>query len=102
MVKRGSRIGYLPIAVQDLDDIFDYICQDDPVAASDLLDRLDTTIGELASYPRLGTVPADLRLQQLGYRVLIVDNYLVFYVIVGDNVEIRRIIHGKQRYSFLL
>jgi hypothetical protein len=31
-----------------------------------------------------------------------VGEYVVFYVVLGDVVEIRRIIHGKRRYSFLI
>jgi toxin ParE1/3/4 len=35
--------------------------------------------------------------------MLIVENYLVFYVIMDDEtVEIRRIISGKRDYQFLL
>jgi plasmid stabilization system protein ParE len=31
-----------------------------------------------------------------------VHNYLVFYVVNGNQVEIRRILHGRRRYEFLL
>jgi toxin ParE1/3/4 len=55
----------------------------------------------LASY-FLGSVPKDERLQRLGYRMLIVSKYLVFYVIKGEVVQIRRILHGSRQYQFLL
>ncbi len=102
MAERKYKVVYLPVAVRDLDDIFDYICQDDPEAATGLMDRFDTSIGKLATFPGLGPVPNDQRSQQLGYRVLVIDDHLVFYVIVRDRIEVRRIMHGKQRYSFLL
>jgi toxin ParE1/3/4 len=33
--------------------------------------------------------------------MLVVGNYVVFYVVFGGVVEIRRILHGKRRYDFL-
>jgi plasmid stabilization system protein ParE len=47
-------------------------------------------------------VPKDDRLKKLGYRMLIVGKYLVFYVVKANTVQIRRIIHGARQYSFLL
>ena len=45
----------------------------------------------------------DRRLTRQGYRILIVDSYLVFYVFLNNEmVEIRRIISGKRDYKFLL
>ena len=37
-----------------------------------------------------------------GYRYLIVGNYLVFYVIVGSVVQIRRILYARRDYKQLL
>jgi len=51
-------------------------------------------------FPRLGTLPKDERLHMLGYRMLVIGNYLAFYVIRDNIIEIRRIIHGSRKYSF--
>jgi len=53
-------------------------------------------------FPECSAIPKDERLQKQGYRMLIIGNYLVFYVIEEGVVEIRRIIHGSRKYSFLL
>jgi plasmid stabilization system protein ParE len=37
-----------------------------------------------------------------GYRMLVIGNYLAFYVIRGNIIEIRRVIHGSRKYSFLM
>ncbi len=95
-------IEYLPAAQADLEEIFAYILNDDPAAAAKFVDRIDITISQLARFPLLGPVPKDPRHQHLGYRMLVVDNYLVFYVIKDQVVEIRRVLHGSRRYSFLL
>lgn len=101
-MERKYSIEYLPIAVQDLTGIINYIKIDDPSAAMKLLDDIDDSISKLECFPHMDTVPKDIRLQSLGYRMLIIDNYLVFYIVMDDIVEVHRIISGKRKYSFLL
>ena len=101
-MKKKHKIKYLPIAQQDLIDIFDYIREDNPSAAKKFIDKINKSISKLETFPQLGVVPKDDRLELLGYRMLVIDNYLVFYVVKGNIVEIRRVIHGSRRYSFLV
>jgi len=95
-------IEYLPIAEKDLTEIIEYIQLDNPQSALNLLDEIDSTISKLEDFPYIGKIPKDARLQYLNYRVLIVISYLVLYVVKDDIVEIRRILHGKRKYEFLL
>ena len=37
-----------------------------------------------------------------GYRYLIVENYLVFYTISGQTVQIQRILYGRRNYQNIL
>jgi len=93
---------YLSIAERDLIDIFEYIYKDNPSVAASFLNTIDNTIAKLADFPEMGKVPNDGRLKNLGYRMLIIEEYIVFYVIKEKIVEIRRILHGKRKYEFLL
>jgi plasmid stabilization system protein ParE len=95
-------VRYLPAAEQDLLDILDYIGRDNPDAARSFVDRVEQAIGRLAVFPRSGPQPRDARLRRLGYRILVVDDYLVFYVLIRRTVQVRRVIHGSRRYDFLL
>ena len=101
-MKNKHRIKYLPVAQRDLVEIIEYIKIDSPVSASEFLDRFDKTVVKLEDFPLMGQIPKDKRLRNLNYRILVIDNYLVFYVVKNTIVEIRRILHGKRRYSFLL
>lgn len=96
------KIRYLSTAQKDLDEIFDYIVRDKPSAAISLLEKFDRSISQLADNPEIGVVPKDDRLDKLGYRMLIVEKYLVFYIVKTKTVQIRRIIHGARKYGFLL
>ena len=95
-------IRYLPAAEKDLTNILEYIKKDNPSAALKLINEIDETISRLEEFPNMGVIPKDLRLKSLNYRMLIVGNYLVFYTATNNVVEIRRILHGKRKYSFLL
>lgn len=98
------KIRYLPIAVQDLEDILDYIQTDNPSAALNLIDTIDNSISKLSTHPYIGGIPKDSRLLRLGYRILIIKNYLAFYVVNEsiNEVEIRRVLLSRQKYEFLL
>ena len=100
-MNKSYQIRYLSTAETDMIDIFNYIKKDNPVSAMAQLERFDKSISQLVSHPFLGVIPRDERLEKLGYRMLIVDKYLVFYVVKPKIVQIRRIIHGARRYSFL-
>jgi toxin ParE1/3/4 len=94
-------IRYLPTAEADLEEIFDYIVRDNPSAAASMLEKFDDAISQLADNAHLGVAPRDDRLRRLGYRMLIIGDYLVFYVVKSKTVQIRRIIHGGRTYRFL-
>ncbi|SFH14668.1 addiction module toxin, RelE/StbE family [Desulfotomaculum arcticum] len=90
-------------AEQDLAEIVDYIANDNPAAALKLAEKIEQSILQLEDFPLIGAIPKNRRLTRQGYRILIVDIYLVFYVLLNnETVEIRRIISGKRDYKFLL
>ena len=90
-------------AEQDLAEIVEYISNDNPAAALKLAENIEQSILQLEDFPLIGSIPKNRRLTRKGYRILIVDSYLVFYVLLdNETVEIRRIISGKRDYKFLL
>lgn len=95
-------VEFLPVAYSDLEEIVEYIEKDDPIAAIGTIEKIGGSIAQLETFPRMGVVPNDIRLRYAGYRMLIIDHYIVFYVIDNDVIEIRRIVHGRRLYSFLL
>ena len=99
------KIIYLPLALDDINKIFDYIAKDmdNFNVAINIVDKIGENINLLKTLPQLGLKAKNERLQRLGYRQLILDPYIVFYIIIDDDtIEIIRIIHGKRQYSSLL
>lgn len=91
-----------PAAKQDLMDIIDYLNTLSHDAALRYYDLLTSEIASLAQMPERCPRPKDLALAAKGYRYLIVENYLVFYVVSGDTVQIRRILYGRRDYNKIL
>jgi len=89
-------IRYLPVAEDDLLSIFDWIAGDSPTRAAAFTEKLDKRIGVLAANPHLGRIPKHEKLARYGYRVLVIESYLAFYVIRNRTIEIHRVIHGSR------
>lgn len=93
---------YLRKAQQDLLAISEYIRKDNPENAKIWIEKIDKSLGRLAAFPESGAIAKDEHLAALGYRIVIVGEYLAFYKVRSRRVEIHRILHGRQKYSFLL
>jgi plasmid stabilization system protein ParE len=102
MAKDSYVLRYLPIAVEDLISIFDWISLDSQNRAAAFVEKLDKRIGLLESTPLMGRLPKDEKLKKLGYRILILDDYLVFYIIRGQIIEIHRVIHGSRQLEDII
>ncbi len=99
---RKWTIRYLPIAEDDLVAIFDYIALHSVKRASSFVEKLDNRVGLLADQPLIGQIPQHPKLRENGYRVLILESYLVFYIVHGQVVEIHRVIHGSRNFDHLI
>ena len=96
------KVKIYPTAKQDLLDIIDYLNTLSPDAALRYYDLLTDEIASLSYMLERCPHPKDLALAAKGYRCLVVKKYLVFYVVKGDTVQIRRILYGRRDYSSLL
>lgn len=94
-------IRLLRIAEEDLAEIMTYIAAENISAAEALIDRIEKSLQSLQKHPYLGRIPDDVELLILGYRYLIVDNYLIFYIVDDRTVIVHRIIHGARDYQSL-
>lgn len=89
-------------AKMDLMDIVSYLNTLSPQAALRYYDLIVEKVSSLAEMPERCHFARDIALKAKGYRYLIAENYLVFFVIKADIVQIRRIIYGKRNYEWLL
>ena len=97
-------IKYLPSFYRELDAIVEYISVtlEAPRAALNFLDELDASIAELPVNPNAHRLYRPIKPIKTQYRILTVKNYLVFYVVLENNIEIHRIIYKKRNLSQLI
>ncbi len=95
------KIKMLPLAAQDLEEIVDFLSGFYVSVALDQYDNLIEKINKLPSFPFLHPVykPGKYNYE---YRKMVVDNYLVFYVVLDDAIEIHRILHQKRNITYNL
>lgn len=95
-------VRWLSIAEQDFRDIILYVAADNISVADALAHRIEKYLQRLVRNPYLGRIPNDHQLAAMGYRVLIIGDYLVFYKVKGKTVLIHRILHGARDLRSLL
>lgn len=77
----------------DLEEIWRYIAEDDPVAADHLIDLLHEKFSLLTAYPHIGR---SCDAFATGLRRIPAVNYIVFYRVAPDHIEIARVLHGAR------
>lgn len=88
----------LPLFEGDLNEIIDYICHDlqNPIAAEHMVDEVEKAI-----YERLHCAEAfepyhSAKERQYPYYRISVKNYTVYYVVIGNVMEVRRILYSRR------
>jgi toxin ParE1/3/4 len=82
-----------PDAREDLLQLWLGIAHDNPEAADRLIARIKRVADQLADFPQLGRLRPELA---AALRSFAVGNYVVFYRVVSDGIEIVRVLHGAR------
>ena len=92
------KIKMLPLAKIDLTEIVDYLSDFSESVATKQYDKIIEKINDLKQFP-FKCVEYKASNLHYKYRRMVVDNYLVFYVVFNEHIEIHRIIHTKRDLS---
>lgn len=88
-----SLISFTKYALQDLDEIYRFIAEDNIDAADKHSQRLQARWGGLLDQPRMGTKRDDI---EQNLRSATEGNYVIFYRILPDGIELVRILHSSR------
>jgi addiction module RelE/StbE family toxin len=85
---------WTPEAIQDRDDIYDYIEADNPAAALVLDELFSENASHLIDHPNLGRPGrlADTR------ELVAHQNYILVYDLAGNLVRVLRILHAARKW----
>lgn len=88
------RIVWADSARRDFDTAIAYFDERSPAAANRIGDRILSAIGLLEDFPEIAPASQHRGLRQL---VVLTTPYLVIYRIHAGQVEIRAVVHAKQK-----
>lgn len=96
-----NKITFAQSALDDLNDIATYIFANSKsleVTIKFINELREFTKEMLEKFPMSGFYPKNRSLRALGYRYLVFDNYLIFYLIKDNEIRVNAIINSKQDY----
>ncbi len=98
------KITYSAAAIQDLEEIGDYIANTlkSAKAALNTVNRIQDTVDKLADFPFIGSLLSCVVKTESNYRFLVCGNYLVFYRAHMDSVYISRVLYSRRDYMAML
>jgi toxin ParE1/3/4 len=82
-----------PRADQDLDSIWSFVTVDNPRAADAMINRLTAAFDMLLTMPQAGRLRHEFR---ENLRSFAIENYVIFYVMVPQGIDIVRVVHGRR------
>lgn len=93
-------------AYADIDETLDYITNNlhNPIAARNLLGKIEAEYNELSLNPYMYAACNDVQLRKEGYRKVVINNYVMIYRVDEDSnfVYIVRVFYGGRNYFEIL
>jgi plasmid stabilization system protein ParE len=96
--EKQYKLSILPLFEDDLNEIVDYITLrlHNKIAAENLVDEVEKAIHErLACAEAFEPYPSTKNRLHPYYRIQ-VKNFTIFYVVIGDTMEVRRILYSRR------
>lgn len=97
---KNYKIKMLPAATIDLGDMINYLSQFYSSTALKQYDRIIEKINTLKEFP-LMCEEYPIEIMGRKYRKMVVNDYLVFYLVLEDTIEIHRIINAKMDLTII-
>ena len=93
------RLCFTPLVVSDLEDILNYIAQQRPLTAVEVIRRRREKCEKLAAHPGMGQsrpeFPGD-------YRSVPIERWIIFDRVLEHTVEVHRILDGARDIDSLM
>ena len=101
MGEKQFRLRYLPLFEQELNEIIDYIAFDlqNPDAADQLLSDIQEAILKRLDRPTAFEAFHSVKERRWPYYRISVKNYYVFYVVMDDVMEVRRVMYSGRNWK---
>ena len=101
MNEKHYKLRFISLFEDDLNSITDYLSEalQNQTAADALVDDVQQAIHERLPYAESFEHYHSLKKREYPYYRIYVKNYTVYYVVIGDVMEVRRILHSRRAVS---
>ena len=101
MSEKHYELRILPLFEDDLNEIVDYITYRlrNPIAADNLVDSVETAIYERLPNAESFEPYHSKREHKYPYYRIQVKNFTIFYVVIDNVMEVRRIMYGRRNWK---
>ena len=98
------KLRILPLFEDDLNEIADYITYHlkNPSAAERLIDDAEAAIHERLSCAEAFEPYPSTKQREYPYYPIHIRNFKIFYVVIGDTMEVRRILYSRRNSRKLI
>jgi toxin ParE1/3/4 len=95
---------YSPLFYEDLDKITNYLLFElkNELAAKTLINNAEVAIKKRLASPLSAAPYQSIGSRPRPYRRILVDNYLIFYVVIDNTMVIRRMLYGRRDLDRIL
>jgi toxin ParE1/3/4 len=87
------KLRFRPAALADLEEIYDFIAEDNPAKAGEFISHLREKCQFLAEHPLSGRARPEIRSDLRSFPV---KRYVILYRIEAESVEIVNVIHSSR------
>ena len=104
MENRHYDLRILPLFEEKLTEIVNYIATrlHNPIAAENFVDAVETAIYERLKAPEAFEPYRSKKDRKHVYYAIPVKNYFVFYVVIGNTMEVRTIVYSRRDLSKII
>ena len=104
MGDKHYELRFLSLFEEDLNEIVDYITYRlrNPVAAENLVDAVEAAIQERLPNAEAFEPYQSSRERKYPYYRIRIKNFMIFYVVIDNVMEVRRILYGRRNWKKIL
>lgn len=104
MKNNKCRLKIFPLAQLDMEQIFDYISVElfNPAAAIEQINDFEKTFENICAFPESCSHINNENVKDKSLRKLIVNNYIAFYRVIDNEIQVVRVLYGMCNYEIFL
>ena len=104
MLNEQYELRVLPLFEDDLNGIVDYIAftLHNPTAAENLVDAVEKAVHDRLKCPKAFEQYHSPKERKHPYYMIQVKNYTVFYVVIDNVMELRRILYSRRNWQTMI